>query len=263
MKLGGSRSGRRSSNGDVASMIGHLGLQPQSVIEVGRSSNRPRTLRTPMRSSRMRSRCRTPAPSRSSSSRFPRKSPGTTSAALDIPTIGIGAGPHCDGQVLITSTTCSDCSTGFVPSFVKQYASLAERSRSRRERIGTTLRRVVTAFVVEDLRVPDGATRWRWRSSRRSTPTWRRGSRRDAPRFCSGSCPRWARCTRDTQTSFARRAPVRAAVVVSIFVDPIQFDRRDLERYPAIARRRCSPVLCAWRGLRVCAVCRRVAAGLT
>ncbi|HEX4227891.1 MAG TPA: 3-methyl-2-oxobutanoate hydroxymethyltransferase [Bryobacteraceae bacterium] len=44
---------------------------------------------------------------------------------LHIPTIGIGAGPHCDGQVLVSYDLLGLFGT-FVPPFVKQYAQLGE-----------------------------------------------------------------------------------------------------------------------------------------
>lgn len=44
-------------------------------------------------------------------------------AELQIPTIGIGAGPHCDGQVLV-SYDAFGLYQGFVPRFVKRYAEL-------------------------------------------------------------------------------------------------------------------------------------------
>lgn len=43
--------------------------------------------------------------------------------ALDIPTIGIGAGPHCDGQVLVIQDLLG-MDKAFKPKFVKQYANL-------------------------------------------------------------------------------------------------------------------------------------------
>jgi 3-methyl-2-oxobutanoate hydroxymethyltransferase len=44
---------------------------------------------------------------------------------LSIPTIGIGAGPHCDGQVLVSHDMLG-LFEGFQPKFVRRYAELAE-----------------------------------------------------------------------------------------------------------------------------------------
>jgi 3-methyl-2-oxobutanoate hydroxymethyltransferase len=49
----------------------------------------------------------------------------TVTRELHIPTIGIGAGPHCDGQVLV-SYDAFGLTGEFVPPFVKQYAQLGE-----------------------------------------------------------------------------------------------------------------------------------------
>lgn len=43
---------------------------------------------------------------------------------LDVPTIGIGAGPYCDGQVLVFHDVVG-LSFGFSPKFVKRYLDLA------------------------------------------------------------------------------------------------------------------------------------------
>jgi len=56
---------------------------------------------------------------------------------LDIPTIGIGAGPDCDAQVLVWQDMAG-LRTGRTPRFVKQYANLAE-----------ILTGAVTAFATE------------------------------------------------------------------------------------------------------------------
>jgi 3-methyl-2-oxobutanoate hydroxymethyltransferase len=44
-------------------------------------------------------------------------------SALNIPTIGIGAGPHCDGQILVF-TDVLGMGLGHVPGFVKKFADL-------------------------------------------------------------------------------------------------------------------------------------------
>lgn len=47
------------------------------------------------------------------------------SEKLTIPTIGIGAGADCDGQVLVVNDMLG-ATSGYVPSFVKEYANVAE-----------------------------------------------------------------------------------------------------------------------------------------
>ncbi|MBI4849439.1 MAG: 3-methyl-2-oxobutanoate hydroxymethyltransferase [Nitrospirae bacterium] len=46
---------------------------------------------------------------------------------LSIPTIGIGAGPHCDGQILVLHDVIG-LFERFVPKFVKQYANMKEEA---------------------------------------------------------------------------------------------------------------------------------------
>ncbi|MEX0711189.1 MAG: 3-methyl-2-oxobutanoate hydroxymethyltransferase, partial [Pirellulales bacterium] len=46
-------------------------------------------------------------------------------AAVSIPTIGIGAGPACDGQVLVIHDLLG-LTSGYVPRFVKAYADLRQ-----------------------------------------------------------------------------------------------------------------------------------------
>ena len=69
------------------------------------------------------------------------------SAALRIPTIGIGAGPGCDAQILVWQDMAG-LTTGHLPRFVKQYGSLHAD-------LLTAARQYVTE--VADRRYPDQA----------------------------------------------------------------------------------------------------------
>jgi len=59
--------------------------------------------------------------------------------SLSIPTIGIGAGPYCDGQILVY-TDMLGLTTDFSPRFVRRYAQLADQVAT------------ATANYVEDIR---------------------------------------------------------------------------------------------------------------
>ncbi len=64
---------------------------------------------------------------------IPEKLAKVISEKLDIPTIGIGAGKYCDGQVLVTQDMLG-MYTDFTPKFVKQYASLGNNIKESVER---------------------------------------------------------------------------------------------------------------------------------
>ncbi len=54
---------------------------------------------------------------------------GAIASQLTVPLIGIGSGPHCDGQILV----CNDLlgmNTGYVPGFVKQYTQVGEQVKA-------------------------------------------------------------------------------------------------------------------------------------
>lgn len=59
---------------------------------------------------------------------------------LSIPTIGIGASAACDGQVLVAEDMLGLTASDYVPSFVKQYASLAPTISSAVEEYATEVR---------------------------------------------------------------------------------------------------------------------------
>jgi len=106
-------------------VMGHLGLQPQSVNQVGgylKQATRPQDADALVADAIALQDAGVFAVVLES---IPDEVARSASAAVDIPTIGIGAGPHCDGQVLV-SYDMLGLFDRFIPSFVKQYAHLAE-----------------------------------------------------------------------------------------------------------------------------------------
>ncbi len=104
-------------------VMGHLGLTPQSVHRIG-------GFRAVGKTKEEADRLIADACLLEDAGAFavvlesiPAELAGEITARLKIPTIGIGAGPHCDGQVLV-SYDVFGLFDEFVPRFVKQYANL-------------------------------------------------------------------------------------------------------------------------------------------
>lgn len=106
-------------------VMGHLGLLPQSVHQLGgygrRARSEPEAKRL-IEDARMLEAAGAFAVVLES---IPDAVAAAVTAELSIPTIGIGAGPECDGQVLV-SYDMLGLFDEFVPPFVKQYARLGE-----------------------------------------------------------------------------------------------------------------------------------------
>ncbi len=106
-------------------VMGHLGLTPQSVHGLG-------GFKVQGKDSASAERILSDARELEDAGAFavvlegiPASLAAEVTAALSIPTIGIGAGPACDGQVLVVHDLLG-LTIGHRPKFVKQYANLAE-----------------------------------------------------------------------------------------------------------------------------------------
>jgi 3-methyl-2-oxobutanoate hydroxymethyltransferase len=104
-------------------VLGHLGLTPQSINQLG-------GFKTQGRSAEDARKILDDALLLERAGCFgivlesiPDRVAGYISSRLEIPTIGIGAGAGCDGQVLVTHDLLG-LFDRFTPKFVKQYASL-------------------------------------------------------------------------------------------------------------------------------------------
>jgi 3-methyl-2-oxobutanoate hydroxymethyltransferase len=105
-------------------VMGHLGLTPQSVHAMG-------GYRVQARTDEAAERLLSDALSLDKSGVFslvlegiPTEVAKRVTEAVTMPTIGIGAGPHCDGQVLVINDLLG--LNERVPKFVRKYANLRE-----------------------------------------------------------------------------------------------------------------------------------------
>ncbi|MEZ5396169.1 MAG: 3-methyl-2-oxobutanoate hydroxymethyltransferase [Bryobacterales bacterium] len=107
-------------------VMGHLGLMPQAVHQLGGFR---RQAKTQPEADRLIADALALEKAGAFSlvlESIPHELAQRVTAALSIPTIGIGAGPHCDGQVLVTQDMLGLYDE--VPPFAKLYANLAKET---------------------------------------------------------------------------------------------------------------------------------------
>ncbi len=117
-------------------VMGHLGLMPQSIHKYGTYQVRATTEEEANELRRDALALEAAGVFGLVIEKVPRQLATEVTQSLDIPVIGIGAGPDCDGQILVTHDMLGIC-TRFTPRFVRQYAKLAEdMSRAFGEFVG-------------------------------------------------------------------------------------------------------------------------------
>jgi 3-methyl-2-oxobutanoate hydroxymethyltransferase len=120
-------------------VMGHIGLTPQSAIALGGYKAQGRTAAKARQ-------LYADALSLQAAGCFaivleavPDRIAARITEALRIPTIGIGAGPHCSGQVLVWHDLLG-INEGFAAKFVKRFASVGEETRRGLEAFAAEVR---------------------------------------------------------------------------------------------------------------------------
>jgi 3-methyl-2-oxobutanoate hydroxymethyltransferase len=106
-------------------VMGHLGLTPQSVNQLGGFRRQAKSKEDAQRLIEDAKALEEAGVFAIVLESIPADLAQTVTAQLSIPTIGIGAGPHCDGQVLVSYDVLG-LTEYSAPSFAKRYAQLGE-----------------------------------------------------------------------------------------------------------------------------------------
>jgi 3-methyl-2-oxobutanoate hydroxymethyltransferase len=104
-------------------VMGHLGLTPQSIYKFGTYTVRAKEEAEAHKLREDALKLQELGCFSIVLEKIPAKLAKEVSESLTIPTIGIGAGQHCDGQVLVIHDMLG-LNKGFRPRFLRQYASL-------------------------------------------------------------------------------------------------------------------------------------------
>ena len=105
-------------------VMGHVGLTPQSMNALGGFHVQGKTLDAARQVERDARAVEAAGAFAVVLESMPRELAARITGKLRIPTIGIGAGPDCDGQVLVFHDLVG-FTTGHTPKFVRQYANLS------------------------------------------------------------------------------------------------------------------------------------------
>jgi 3-methyl-2-oxobutanoate hydroxymethyltransferase len=104
-------------------VMGHLGLTPQSIYKFGTYTVRAKELAEAEKLKEDALKLQELGCFGVVLEKIPAKLAKEVSQSLNIPTIGIGAGQHCDGQVLVIHDMLG-INKGFKPRFLRQYSNL-------------------------------------------------------------------------------------------------------------------------------------------
>ena len=106
-------------------VMGHIGLTPQSIFELGGYRVQGRTADQAEVLVEQAKRLEKAGAFSLVIELVPSETAKMITEAVEIPTIGIGAGPHCDGQVLVLWDMLG-LFEDFKPKFVKKYANIRQ-----------------------------------------------------------------------------------------------------------------------------------------
>jgi len=120
-------------------VMGHVGLTPQSATMLGGFKTQGKTAEAARRLVEDAAALETEGCFAVVLEAVPAPVAAEVTRRLSVPTIGIGAGPDCDGQVLVYHDLLG-LSEGHLPRFVKRYASLSREIRDALEHYAEDVR---------------------------------------------------------------------------------------------------------------------------
>ncbi len=126
-------------------VMGHLGLTPQSIHQYGSYSIQGKTEKNAQRIVKDAKILEEAGVFSIVLEKIPSNVAQEVTLSVSVPTIGIGAGPYCDGQILVTHDMLG-LFESFKPKFVRKYADL-----------GPTIKKAVEKYIhnIKNNKFPD------------------------------------------------------------------------------------------------------------